>query len=112
LAYRGSVADMPVPGLPVEIDISPSKIDRSGIYRWLQVTEFWRYRDGTISIEQIDDVGNDVAAESSRFLLVRLDEVTRWVVQEDSFNRLAWKERPAEWVRTELRNRVVPSAEV
>jgi hypothetical protein len=67
---------------------------------------------GIISIEQIDAGGDYVTAESSKFLYVRPDEVTRWVVREDSSDRLAWKERPAEWVQTELMNRVALGAEI
>jgi Uma2 family endonuclease len=66
-----NLADIPNPELSIEIDISPSKIDRPGIYRSLQVIELWRYRDGNISIEQIDAGGFYVAAESSRFLYVQ-----------------------------------------
>jgi Uma2 family endonuclease len=107
-----NLADIPNPDLSIEIDISPSKIDRPGIYRSLQVTELWRYRDGIISIEQIDAGGDYVAAETSKFLYVRPEEVTRWVVREDASDRLAWKERLAEWVQTELNNRVVPGAKI
>ena len=36
------VADYPNPDLMSEVDLSPSKIDRPGIYRALEVAEFWR----------------------------------------------------------------------
>jgi hypothetical protein len=45
---------------------------------------------GIVSIEQLGVDGNDIAAESSRFLHVRPDEVTRWVVEERSGNRRQW----------------------
>jgi Uma2 family endonuclease len=107
-----NLADIPNPDLSIEIDISPSKIDRPGIYRSLQVSEVWRFRNGTISIDQIDADGTYVTTESSRFLYVRADEVTRWVVREDASDRLAWKERLAEWVQTELKPRITPAGQL
>jgi Uma2 family endonuclease len=101
-----NLADIPNPDLSIEVDISPSKIDRPGIYRSLQVTEVWRFRDALISIDQINAEGSYVTAETSKFLYVRPDEVTRWVVREDASDRLAWKERLAQWVQDELRPRV------
>jgi Uma2 family endonuclease len=71
------VAEYPNPDLAVEIDVSPSKIDRPGIYFALRVSEVWRLHDGNVSIDQIGAGGSYVAAESSRFLYIRPDEVTR-----------------------------------
>jgi hypothetical protein len=98
--------------LSIEIDISPSKIDRPRIYSSLQVSEVWRFRNGTISIDQIDAEGTYATTESSRFLYIRADEVTRCVVREDASDRLAWKERTAEWVQTELKPRVAPAGQL
>jgi Uma2 family endonuclease len=100
------VADYPNPDLAVEVDLSPSKIDRPGIYRALQVPEVWRLDAGTVSIEQLGADGNYVAAESSRFLHVRADEVTRWVFKEKSLTRRQWKKRLQDWVLAELRPRI------
>jgi Uma2 family endonuclease len=70
------LADCPNPDLAIEIDISPPKIDRPGIYAALKVTEVWRRgEDATITIEQLGDDGQCVAAKSSRFLHVRPEEV-------------------------------------
>jgi Uma2 family endonuclease len=101
-----NVADYPNPDLAVEVDLSTSNIDLPGIYRALQVSEIWRFRDRTVSIEQLGVDGNYAAAESSRFLYVRPDEVTRWVVKEKSGNRRQWKKRLRDWIRTELRPRL------
>jgi hypothetical protein len=51
------VADLPNPDLAMEIDLSPAKIDRPGIYRSLHVPEVWRLHGGAVSIDQIDAVG-------------------------------------------------------
>jgi Uma2 family endonuclease len=98
-------ADYPIPDLVIEIDLSPSKIDRPGIYSKLRTPEVWRFSDDTVSIEQLAADGNYVAAESSRFLYVRADEVTRWLIEGKFAKRRAWKRRIQDWVRAELRPR-------
>jgi Uma2 family endonuclease len=100
------VADYPNPDLAVEVDLSLPKIDRPAIYRELRVAEIWRLRAGIVSIEQLGVDGNYVAAESSRFLHVTPEEVTRWVVKEKSGNRRQWKMRLRKWILTELKPRV------
>jgi Uma2 family endonuclease len=100
------VTDYPNPDLAVEVDLSPSKIDRPAIYRALQVAEIWRFRAGTVSIEHLGVDGNYVTAASSRFLRVTPEEVTRWVVKEKSGNRRQWKMRLRKWILTELKPRV------
>jgi hypothetical protein len=76
------------------------------------VRELWRFRNPTISIDQIVADGTYVTTESSRFLYVRAHEVTRWVVGDDASDRLAWKKRLAEWVQTELKPRVAPAGQL
>ena len=41
-ADSDDVDDFPNPDLAIEVDVSPPKIDRSGIYVALEVPEFWR----------------------------------------------------------------------
>ena len=100
------VADYPNPDLVVEIDISPPEIDRPGIYSALQVSEVWRYRDNTTSIEQLDASGNYVKAQSSLFLHVRADEIDRWLSEGKSGDRNRWRRRLQKWVKTVLKPRV------
>jgi Uma2 family endonuclease len=97
------VADYPNPDLAIEIDISPSKIDRPGIYAALKVQEFWRVRKGQVSIEQLSPDGTYKPVAASTFLRVRPEDVTHWLFKEDSKARLAWKERLREWLRAEFR---------
>ena len=59
-----------------------------------------------MTIEQLGADGDFVAAESSRFLRVRPDEVTRWVVHEKSSNRRQWTAHLGTWIRTELKPHV------
>ena len=104
---RGSnnAADFPIPDLAVEIDISPPKIDRPGIYSKLRAPEVWRFSDDAVSIEQLDASGNYAAAEASRFLHVRADEVTQWLREGNSTERPNWKRSIREWARTVVRPR-------
>jgi Uma2 family endonuclease len=100
------VADYPNPDLAVEIDISPPKIDRPGIYSALAVSEVWRIQDEAVSIEQLGPDGAYAAATASRFLHVRPDEVTRWLADGLAADRRDWVRRLREWVRDVLWPRV------
>ena len=72
-----NVADHPNPDLAIEVDISPSMIDRPGIYAALKVPEIWRFENDKVLIEQLRGDGTYVEVESSRFLHVHRDEVVR-----------------------------------
>ncbi len=98
-------AALPIPDLMIEIDISPPKIDRSEIYRKLRPPEVWKLSDNAVFIEQLDASGNYVAADASRFLFVRAEEVTQWLRDGKSAARPAWKRAIREWARAELRPR-------
>jgi Uma2 family endonuclease len=99
------LADYPNPDLAIEIDISPSKIDRPAIYATLKVPEIWRFEDESVLIEQLGPDGTYNEVESSRFLRVRRDEVVRWLIEEDSRNEGEWALRLREWVQVELKRR-------
>ena len=93
------IADYPNPDLGIEIDISPSKIDRPGIYAALKVAEVWRFnaeREEVI-IERLSEDGSFHPVEASTFLLIRASEVRRWVVEEDSSDESAWARRLRAW---------------
>ena len=97
-----NVADYPNPDLAIEIDISPSQVDRPSIYAALRVPEVWRFDGESLVIGQLRRDGSYATAEKSLFLPVRAEEVCRWVAQEDSGDELAWEQRLREWARTEL----------
>ncbi len=83
--WSANVADYPNPNLAIEIDLSPSKIDRAGIYAALNVVEVWRF-DGErkrIVIERLSADGTYQSVEMSNFLPVRAVEIERWVLVED-----------------------------
>jgi len=98
------IADYPNPDLGIEVDISPSKIDRPGIYAALKVSEVWRF-DGEreeVIIERLGEDGSYHPVEGSAFLAIRAKEVRRWVVEEDSSDDSAWARRLRAWARAEL----------
>ena len=101
---RGSnkVEDYPNPDLAIEVELSPSKIDRPGIYAALHIPELWRVRDKIVSIEQLASTGTYASAERSRFLPVRSEDIRRWVFAEYARDPITWKQRLREWVRTDL----------
>ncbi len=99
-----NVAEYPNPDLALEVDVSPSKIDRPGIYAALGVAEVWRF-DGErrlIVIERLADDGAYHPVEGSASLPVRAEEVGRWVLEEDIRDGSAWARRLRAWVRAEL----------
>jgi len=96
------VADYPSPDLAIEIDLSPSKVDRPGIYAALQVPEVWRFDGESVSIEQLGPDGTYVAAVASRFLHVRPAEIRRWLIEEDSSKQVTWTRRLRDWIQLEL----------
>ncbi len=99
------INDYPNPDLAIEIDISPSQIDRPAIYAALRVAEVWRFDGEVVVIEQLRPDGSYVAIESSQYLPIRADEVFRWIAVEDSVNRTAWERRLRAWIRAELLGR-------
>ena len=103
---RGSndVADYPNPDLTIEIDISPSLIDRPAIYAALGVTEVWRFNGEHLTIEHLNPDGGCSPLESSDWLPIRPDEVVRWLAQEDASDGSSWTRRLRTWVRSELTN--------
>lgn len=105
-----NIADYPNPDLCIEVDITPPKIDRAGIYAALRVPEVWRFDGGTeqVIIERLADDGTDHAVDESGFLPIRADEVRRWVVDEDSDDEAAWAERLRAWVAAALAPRRAP----
>ena len=58
-----------------------------------------------VVIEQLGPKGIYAAIASSQFVLIRPDEVLRWIVEEDSSDRNAWERRLRAWTRDELAGR-------
>ena len=89
------VSEYPNPDMAIEADISPSRIDRPGIYAAFRVAEVWLY-DREHQQTVIRELGNDGSyhdVESSKFLPVRAEEVGRWVLREDTRDGSLWARR-------------------
>ncbi len=90
--------------------MSPSKIDRPGIYAALRIAEVWPF-DGEhrqIVIEQLGGDGLFHRAEQSAFLPVNADEVGRRVLAEDSRDGSLWARRLRTCVRSHVGSRLHP----
>jgi Uma2 family endonuclease len=100
-----NVADYPNPDLAIEVDVSPSKVDRPAIYAALGVSEVWRFDGVRILVERLRDDGTYELVDSSRFAPIRADEINRWVLEEDTSNLVDWRRRIRVWARAELTGR-------
>ncbi len=102
------IADYPNPDLAIEVDISPPKIDRPGIYAALKIAEFWRF-DGDrreVFIERMQPDETYCTVDRSSFLPISAAEIRHWVVEEDSHDESAWARRLRAWVRAEVAPRL------
>ena len=91
-------SDYPRPDMAIEIDMSPSQIDRPAVYRELRVAEVWRFaRRANLIIEQLQPDGSYAAVEESRFLRIHPDEVLRWMKEAETEDESAWHRRLTQW---------------
>jgi Uma2 family endonuclease len=102
------IDDYPNPDLAIEIDLSDAQIDRAAIYGALKVPELWRFDGESVVIEQLGPEGIYKRAEASQFLPIRAEEVQRWVVEENTDDLSAWRERLRAWIISELAPRMQP----
>jgi Uma2 family endonuclease len=89
----------PSPDLAVEIDISPSEVDRPAIYAALQVVEVWRFDGFQAVIERLTPEGRYEAVERSGWLGITPAEIVRWLVEEDTSDFIPWLNRLTRWAR-------------
>jgi Uma2 family endonuclease len=97
-----NIEDYPDPDLAIEIDISRAQIDRAGIYATLRVPVVWLFAGETVFIAQVLRVVSYAAAEPSRYVPIRPDEIVSWVNAADVDDQSAWQRRLRAWVRDEL----------
>ncbi len=93
------VADYPNPDLAIEIDISPSLVDRQAIYAALKVFEVWRFDGDQVVFQQLGSDGTYAAVNRSHWLPVRPEDVRRWLIEEDSSDDVEWRRRLTEWAK-------------
>ncbi len=102
------VSLIPNPDLAVEVDLSPPLADREGIYAALGVTELWVFENGALRMYRLGADRQYHPIEASGYLKIRADAVTRWLVEEDTSDDLAWLERLAAWLRNDWRPSALP----
>jgi Uma2 family endonuclease len=97
---KGKLASrrMPPPDLAIEVDISPPEVDRPGIYAAMKVAELWRFDGRTVVIERLGRDGRYRPVAASRLLRITADELTRWLLDEDTSNETRWAKRFAAWL--------------
>lgn len=97
------VASYPNPDLAIEIDISPSLVDRPAIYAALRVAEVWHFDGATVRIDALTDDGRYRSSPRSRFLAVSAVEVRDWLLADDAHDRPAWSRRLRAWAAAKSR---------
>jgi len=95
--------DYPNPDLAIEVDLSPPKVDREGIYAALQVAELWTFDGTSLTISRLDENGQYRAVEKSGCLPIRASEVPRWIIEEDQSDYEAWTQRIRAWAKKTLK---------
>lgn len=91
----------PVPDLAVEIDLSPSALDRASIYAALGVAEVWRYDGLRVRIERLTPGGRYESIPESGWLVVQPEELER-LLTDDYDEDNEFTDRVRAWARDVL----------
>ena len=92
----------PPPDLAIEIDITSSSVNKSGIYSALGVPELWRYNGRVLKFYQLAE-GQYVECEfSSAFPLVSVAEMSRFIEQSKTIGEIALLKSFRAWVRKKI----------
>jgi Uma2 family endonuclease len=90
----------PPPDLAIEVEISKSSVNRLGVYGALRVQEIWRFDGRKLTILDRQDNGTySCITLSGAFPWISLDEITRFLVEEDTRDETLWARRFRAWVR-------------
>jgi hypothetical protein len=84
------------------VDLSPSELDRPGIYAALEVAEVWRFNGIKLRIDRLSSRGRNTTVTESKLLPVHAEQVRRWIIDEDASDLTSWSRRVRRWVRDEL----------
>jgi Uma2 family endonuclease len=104
---RGKKIDQdadPAPDLAIDVEISRSALNRTGIYAALGVSEVWRFDGATLRVGRLQADGSYSQVAASVILpILPLDEVVRWVrLDETVEDQTSWSRRSRGWVREML----------
>jgi Uma2 family endonuclease len=95
---QNEVSAYPNPDLAIEIDLSPSLVDRPAIYAALGVPEVWRFDGSILQIDRLTPAGFYEAAPASGWLQVVAADVLAWITSADASDRPAWVRRLRAWL--------------
>jgi Uma2 family endonuclease len=95
--------DYPNPDLAIEVNLSPPKVDREGIYAALKVAELWTFNGTKLTISRLGKNGRYRAVEQSGFLPIRAPDILRWIIEEDQSDYELWTQRIRAWAKTSLK---------
>jgi Uma2 family endonuclease len=90
----------PPPDLAIEVEISKSSVNRLGVYSALRVQEIWRFDGRKLTILDRQDDGTYLSINSSAaFPWISIEEITHFLVDEDTRDETQWARKVRAWVR-------------
>jgi Uma2 family endonuclease len=97
----------PPPDLAIEVEISPSRVDRPGIYAALGIPELWRFNGNTFRIDHLQPDGTYREGPASlNFPLLTAAEIERFLLADIADGETRWARSFRAWVRNELAPRL------
>lgn len=92
----------PPPDLAIEIDITSSSVNKSGIYSALGIPELWRYNGQVLKFYQLVE-GKYIECEfSCAFPLVSVTEMSGFIEQSKTIGEIALLKSFRAWVRNKI----------
>lgn len=93
-------ANDPPPDLAIEIDISPSRLDRSKIYAALRVPELWRYDGEALHVEVLQADGTYLPSDfSPSFPFLPTHQLARFIASAEQQGDVEAQWLFVEWIR-------------
>jgi Uma2 family endonuclease len=106
-----NLAHDPPPDLAIELEISPSQLDRMGIYAALGVPEVWRFDGAVLSFHALQADRHYTPCDRSRSLpFLSPAEVLHWIELSRVMSQTTWARDLGAWVRRDLAPRLQAGA--
>lgn len=93
------IAAYPNPDLAIEIELSPSLVDRPAIYAALGVLEVWRFNGEVLRVERLTGAQTYAPTNRGAWLNVDAAEILAWITDDDAHDRGGWARRLRAWAR-------------
>ncbi|MBA3920376.1 MAG: Uma2 family endonuclease [Nostocaceae cyanobacterium] len=94
----------PPPDLAIEIDITSSSVNKSGIYSALGVPELWRYNGRYLNFYQLVEGQYSECEFSIAFPIISSKEISRFIEQSKSVSEIALLKSFRSWMRIKIVN--------